>query len=322
MIDKDLALAVLENFNNGFVVNEDMLVKAAESLNFSPREILKEARLRTVITDFLEKKAGDYKNYLALACGISKERLEKIAILQDSLPELVAIEYLRAQNFTPHEKLAQMDDGSSAGQNLQQNPALLQNALLSNDPFGNVMYQPSPTAPAQVPPNEEGNFGQLLNNYDNQDEMQAQQQQLGADQMLQQASQEEMQQQPGMQPTYSKEQIQQALMQADAQGKAKYVMPGGTPEQLERLSTEIAKIEQQTGIPISDPAQLKKVMQGIEKQEKAIIDQAIQANFETGQQEATGPLPGPAGQTQQTPPSQDPSAMQKMAYLMWLVKRK
>lgn len=320
MIDKDLALAILENFNNGFIVNEDMLVKAAESLDFSPREILKEARLRTVITDYLEKRASSnsLKNYLALACGTNSERLEKIAFLQDSTPEFVAISYLQTQNFAPHEKLAQMDDGSSTGQNLQQNPALLQNALLSNDPFGNVMYQPSPTAPAQIPPNEEGNFNQLLDNYENQDQMQAQQQQLGADSMLEQAAQEETQQQPGMQPTYSKEQITQALMQADAQGKAKYVMPGGTPEQLKRLSTEIGKIEQQTGIPISDPAQLKKVMQGIEKQEKAIIDQAIQANFETGQQEMTGPLPSPAGQTQQ----QIPQETQKLAYLMWLTKRK
>lgn len=316
MISKDLALAVFTNFNNGLVVNEDMLVKAAESLNFSPYEILKEARLRSIITDFLEKKAGNYVDYLASACGISKDRLEKIAFLQDTIPEFVAIEFLRTQNFAPHEKLAQIDNGSSTGQNLQQNPALLQNALLSNDPFGNVMYQPSPTAPAQVPPSGGGNLNQLLDNYENQDQMQQQQQQLGADQMLQQASQEEMQQQSGMQPTYSKEQIQQALMQADSQGKAKYVMPGGTPEQLERLSAEIAKIEQQTGIPISDPAQLKKVMQGIEKQEKAIIDQAIQANFETGQQEVTGPLPDPAGQQQIS------QGTQKLAYLMWLVKRK
>jgi hypothetical protein len=252
---------------------------------------------------------------LALACGVSLDRLEKIAKINDLPVELAAIFFLQAQNFAPHEKLAAVDDGSSLGQNLQQNPALLQGALLSNDPFGNVMYQPSPTAAPQVPPDQNGNFQQLLDNYQNQDQIQGQQQQLGADQMLEQAGQEQMQgQQPGIQPSYSKEQIEQALSTADPMGKSKYIFPQGTPEQLQRLSEAVANVEQQVGIPITDPGQLKKLVAGLQKQEKSLLDEAIKTQFEApGGDDVTGPLPG-TGQSTEQP--------QKIASLLRLVRFK
>jgi hypothetical protein len=74
-------------------------------------------------------------------------------------------------------------------------------------------------------------------------------------------------------------------------------MPGGTEDQLQRLSQEIDKVEQLAGIPIKDPAQLQKVMAEIEKADKKVIDEAIKSiSGAGGGEKGYGPLPPPAGQ--------------------------
>jgi len=134
-----------------------------------------------------------------------------------------------------------------------------------------------------------GNLGQLKENYDNKDQIEQEQLELANQQMLAQEGQ-----QPG---SHSKEEIENALMQADSMGKAQFIMPGGTEDQLRRLSQEIDKVEQMAGIPIKAPEQLKKVVAELDKIDAKKIEEAIKslsggATGETGY----GPLPPPAGQ--------------------------
>lgn len=333
-MDKDLAVVVLTEFSSGAKINDYMLEKAAQCIGVDSREVIKEARLKTYITNYLEKNASNslFQDYLSAACGISKDRLEKIAKVYSIPLEKIAITYLQARNFQMDGKIAEFDDGVAGGQNLQQDPNALQQpqlppgALTSQDPFGNTMFQPSPSAPAQVPPSDEGNMGQLMENDQNKEQIEQEQQQLGADQMLQNSQQMEQQGQP-----YSKEQIQQALAAADSMGKAQYIAPNETPEKLQRIAESIDIVEQQTGLKITDPAQLKKILAGHEKKDKAILDSAIAAQFENqgeGAGESTGPLPPPAQENQggaADMAGQDPGGMvgdmSKMAYLLRKIRR-
>jgi len=325
-MDKDLAAAVLNGFSSGAKINDTMLEKAAQCIGVDSREIVKEARLRTYISTYLEKGASSpvFEDYLSAACGVSKGRLEKIAKLYSIPLEKVAITYLQARNFQVDGKIAEFDDGVASGQNLQQDPSALQQpqlppgALTSQDPFGNTMFQPSPSAPAQVPPSEDGNMGQLMENDQNKEQIQAEQEQLGADQMLQQAGQAEMQ--PGATGQYSKEQIQQALSMADSQGKMQYAFPGASEQEMARAIEALDNVEAQTGLKVSDPAQLKKIVGEIQKENKKVIDEAIKAQFGGtgggGPGEATGPLPPPAQENQG-----GATDMSKMAFLLRKVRR-
>jgi ribosomal protein L12E/L44/L45/RPP1/RPP2 len=205
---------------------------------------------------------------------------------------------------------------------LQQDPAALErfqikpHSLTSQDPFGNPLVQPTPQSVPQVPGMQGGNLGQLKENYDNKDQIEQEQLELANQQMLQQEGQ-----QPG---SHSKEEIEAALSQADSMGKAQFIMPGGTEDQLQRLSQEIDKVEQMAGIPIKDPAQLKKVMSEIEKADRKVIDEVIKTISESNAGAATGgsgygPLPPPANSAPQENQSTDVD-MQKLASILRKIK--
>lgn len=309
MIDKDLALTIFTAFDKGEKVSDEMLYKAASTIGLPTQPLIKEAVLKTVASTFIKRAQKFTANdlaYFSSACGYSPSEIIKVALLSDSTPEEVVFTHLSAVNYVPHEKFAEA--GNPQGQALQQDSSLLGNpqlppsALTSQDMMGNLLYQPSPTAPSQVPPSDNGNMEQLVENHNNKDQIQAEQEQAASDQMLQQ----------NPQPQLPKEQIEQALSTADSMAKARYISPGATEEQLARLSQEIDAVEAQAGIAIKDPAQLKKVLQGIEKQEKKLIDEAIKSRTEMvgGQQEQQmGPLPG----TEQNPlASQNPTAAPQM----------
>ena len=310
---RDLAFQILTNFQNGEMVTERQLEKAAQVLQIDPKDILLEARFKTAATKVIKsfdktaKLSKEGLDYFSASCGFTTDQVIKVAALSDTTPEDVVFTYLHYNNFTPHQKLAEDPSmqGAPNDAGLQQDPNLLSqfniepHQLMSQDPFGNPLVQPSASAPAQVPPMSGGNAQQLLDNYQNKDEIEQQQLDLSNQQMLAQEGQ-----QPG---SYSKEQIQQALMQADPMGKAQYIMPGGTEDQLSRLATEIEKVESLAGLPISDPGQLQKVQKAIEKQDKAKIDAAIQQVAESANPAqggagngGTGPLP-PPGQNPHLP---------------------
>lgn len=322
MIDKDLALTIFTAFDKGEKVSDEMLYKAASTIGLPTQPLIKEAVLKTVASTFIKRAQKFTANdlaYFSSACGYSPSEIIKVALLSDSTPEEVVFTHLSAVNYVPHEKFAEA--GNPQGQALQQDPSLLGNpqlppsALTSQDMMGNLLYQPSPTAPSQVPPSDNGNMGQLVDNHNNKDQIQAEQEQAASEQMLQQ----------NPQPQLPKEQIEQALATADSMAKARYISPGATEEQLARLSQEIDAVEAQAGIAIKDPAQLKKVQQGIEKQEKKLIDEAIKSRTEMvgGQQETQmGPLPGTEGNPLANQnPTAAPQMEAKMASLLNIVSK-
>lgn len=318
-MDRDLALAVFRAFQDGERVNDTMLEKAASSLGIEPAYILREARIKTAASN-IDKKANF--DYLSRVCGFSRDRLEKVAHMYDATKEQVLLTYLQGVNFTPYEKIA--EEAPAQGQNLQQDPnalgtpALPPGALTSQDPFGNTMFRPSPTAPNQLPPTDEGNMQQLMENDQNKEQIQAEQAQQGADQMLQQAGQGQQQ--------MPKEQIQQALAQADPEAKMRYAFPGATEQEMARAVEALQMVEEQTGLSVTDEGQLKKIVGEVQKENKKIIDEAIKMQFGgqggAGGGAPTGPLPGSpenpiSGQSQQ-PEQADPSQgaqpdMQKLA---------
>lgn len=329
---RDLAFQILQNFNEGREITEKQLEKAAEFLQIDPKPLLFEARFKTAATKVIKsldktaKLSEEGLNYFSASCGYSPDYMRKVAKLMDTTPEDVIFTTLSYNKYTPHQKLAEVDpttqDMTSVGdQGLQQDPNLLSqfkiepHQLLSQDPFGNPLVQPTSSAPAQVPPMQNGNAEQLLENYQNKDQIEQEQLQLANQQLLAQSGQ-----QPGSVP---KEQVEQALMQASPEEKAQYAMPQGTPDQIQRMSQEIEKIEQMAGIPITDQGQLKKIMNEIVKQDKKIIDDAIKTNFGGEGEQGFGPLPGSqdtsqnlSQQTTQTPSNEQDLGV-KLAKIKW-----
>ena len=306
MLDKDLAFAVFDSFQAGKKIHDTMLEKAAHSIGISSKEILQEAQLKTSATNFLKCAQRMNKQefaYFSSAIGYSPDEIIKVAKLTDSAPEEVIFTYLAATNYKPHEKFAEMAAGEAQGQTLQQDPSLLgnpqlpPNAMTSQDMMGNLMTQPSPTAPQQIPATDNGNMDQLLSNDQNKEQIEAEQQQQAADQMLEQ----------NPQPQPPKEQVEQALMSASPEEKMKYVFPGASPQEMQRAVEALANVEQQTGLTVSDVGQLTKIVQEIKKENKKVIDESIKMQFGAGESEqALGPLPGTPENTSQ-PQGQDPS---------------
>ena len=321
MLDKDLAFAVFDSFQAGKKIHDTMLEKAAHSIGISSKEILQEAQLKTSATNFLKCAQRMNKQefaYFSSAIGYSPDEIIKVAKLTDSAPEEVIFTYLAATNYKPHEKFAEMAAGEAQGQTLQQDPSLLgnpqlpPNAMTSQDMMGNLMTQPTPTAPSQIPATDNGNMEQLLSNDQNKEQIQAEQQQQAADQMLEQ----------NPQPQPPKEQVEQALMSASPEEKMKYVFPGASPQEMQRAVEALSNVEQQTGLTVSDVGQLTKIVQEIKKENKKVIDESIKMQFGAGESEqALGPLPGtpentsqPQGQNMQPSPQQNaPQEIQKIA---------
>ncbi len=299
---RDLAFTIIRNFNDGEKVSQSMLVKAAEYLQLDSNLLLKEAHFKSAATKKIKelsktngKLTEEELKHFSTAVGCTKDHIRKVAQLSDTSPEDVLFTYFRQTGYVPNEKYAQ-DETNIDDVTLQQDPAMLDkfqirpHSLTSQDPFGNPLVQPSPQSVPQVPGMQGGNLGQLKENYDNKDQIEQEQMDLANQQMLAQEGQ-----QPG---SHSKEEIENALMQADSMGKAQFIMPGGTEDQLQRLSQEIDKVEQLAGIPIKDPTQLSKIMAEIEKADKKVIDEAIRSisGASGGGEKGYGPLPPPAGQ--------------------------
>ncbi len=337
MFNNEFAQAVLEKFASGKPVSEALLVKVASESSLNPTEILLDARFRTKLSNYI--KTGGImdkyeRNYYAASAGFDESSIEKIASLSKENFETTVMLALYQNDFDPDTtKIAELGlDGGAPNGVVEQDPDAIQGvspdnipqltnpaAMTSQDSNGQPLTQPQPQSPNQMPEMSQGNGEQLQQNYENRDQIQAQQEQQANEQFLQQ----------NPQPQAPKEQVEASLAQASPEEKAKYISPAATPEQLQRLTEEITKIEQQVGMPVKDPAQLKKIVAGVEKADKKIIDEAIKAQYSgrSGEQ-ATGPLPGtpeaqaqgggqpqgvPQGQTPGQPPMQPPVDTEKVA---------
>lgn len=290
-MDIELATAVISRWNNGFPVSETSLYKAAHFLGENPDLALAEARYYTALDNYLVRggeMTEDEKNHFKLATGAIEhyEDLENFTKVANKyhLPEEEVILRALAQNeFVPYlYKLADEMGGPQQGAAVQQDPSARGEAisqatgnpaaLLSQDWQGQTLYRPTPTAPGQVPPGQNGNMDQLMYQESNKDMIEGQKNQAVKQQMMQQTQQ---QPQGG-----SKEQIQQLYNQMTPEEKAQHATPEAAPEELPEIAQYINQVEQQVGTKITDPAQIKKIYGEMQKAKKKEIDEAIKMQFQ------------------------------------------
>ncbi len=322
-MNRDLAIAVFKRWDDGLPVNERIFYKAASVLVENPDLALAEARYYTILDSYLSRggpMTSIEKNAFCLAYGnvktaSIKTRFDEYALLRTLCENEFIPDLNKLANLSGPPQDADVQQNQDQRQGAVQDPESIQQltgnpaALMDQDWQGNPLYKPTPTAPGQLPPGgqgDSGNMNQLVSNNANKDQIEAQKQQA---MVAQQAEQTKEQPQQG-----SKEQIQMLYNQMTPEQKLQHAAPQVAPEDIQRYAQELSKIEQQTGIKIKDPAQVKKVVGGVEKKEKKIIDEAIKAQFEQNN-EMYGPLPGQEGADMGQGQAQDadPAGTMKMA---------
>lgn len=323
-MDKQLAEAVLLRWSSGLPVSEHNLYKAAEFFGEDPQLALDEARYWTKLDDYLSRGGPmtQYeKDYFKLATGAIEfyedlAGFTKIANKYEIPEEEIILRTLAQNEFVPYLYKLANDVGPQQGAQVQQDPAARGEAisqatgnpaaLMSQDFQGNTLYRPTPTAPGQVPPGQNGNMDQLLYQESNKDMIEGQKNEAVKQQMMQQTQQ---QPQGG-----SKEQIQQLYNQMTPEEKAQHATPEAAPEELPEIAQYINQVEQQVGTKITDPAQIKKIYGEMQKAKKKEIDEAIKMQFQNQADASSagqfGPVPdrlgGGGGAPGGAPPGGDP----------------
>jgi hypothetical protein len=314
-LSHDLALKIAEKAINGEPVNDYMVKSAEISLNVP--NLLLEARFFSNYNYIktAQKLSQSELDYVAHACGSTIDEMDKIAYSRgvDTLELMRDMLVAYGPNF---DKLAEFDSGQPTGQTLNQpnitNPA----AMMGQDAVGNPTVNPGPQSIDQMPPMTQGNMGQLVSNYENRDEIAAQQEQSQAQALMEQTK---AQVQPG-----SKEEMEALYTQLTPEQKVEHAIPGVTPEEAQRYGEEVKKVEEQAGTTIRDAQQIKKVVDSIKKQEKKVIDDIIKQQYSTqqtgfgGQPVQQGPVSPMEGIGQAQPQAQPMDPQQKIARILKL----
>jgi hypothetical protein len=343
-MDRELARAVLQRWEEGLPVAETAMYKAASVLGIDPRLALAEARYYTRLDSYLlEKRAmtRDERKLFSLAAGADPRVMVKSAAAYGLSTDELILEALRQNEWVP--KLANLmaptgQDATQAGppaaqdamQQAQPAPQAPPAAGAPPQPGAAVQQQPqarfkpSPMAPDQVPPSPEGNLDALL---------QTQQQAFG------QGAQENgglpaagMPEPPPPPPTPDQ--------------RVKQVAPDMDDDTAQRYGQQLEQFEQQIGMPVSDPKQMVKFVKEMQKVDGKRIDQGIKAMGEQLEQQQAqelgvgqptvptvnqGPKPGPSTMNPgaaQKPPQQKPpqapvppQATEKVAHVGRLLAR-
>jgi ribosomal protein L12E/L44/L45/RPP1/RPP2 len=345
-MDRELAGAVLQRWQDGLPVAETAFYKAAAVMGMDPAAALEEARFYTHLDSFLMEKRAmtpEERRYFSAAAGVDHRQLVKTASRYRLDEESLILRQLEQRNWVPDLqgifKLAFIaanagpTDGPSMdmeGVGGPQPPAAPEEPEQPGqqgqpgqpgvpDPGAQLqqappeMIQPSPTGPPQMAPSPEGNLDELL-----QQAGQAQ----GADMGGGLPPGGMGAQEPPPPPPTPEERIQQSA-------------PNLPPDAIPRYAQKLTELEQQTGIPVSDPKQITKFVQQLQKADSKIIDQAIktmaeqqkmeaeqqtaqvqqQAQQQRMQQAAAGPPP------QQAQPGQQADALAKVAHAARVMAR-
>ncbi len=314
-MDRDLAIAVFQRWSVGEPVSEVSLVKAASALGANPYDALLEARYYTDLTNYLNRGGGEMNDYekhiFSGATGFHSEDMCKTASAYMLPDEELILAHLSEQNFVPYlpklaEAMAQAgtDPNAQQGEQVQQDPELeaqmqelmAQQQMAQQQQVQAGMVKPTPTAPSQIPPSPSGNSEQLLYNEVNKDQLEQQRQQQMQQQQMQQTQQNPQQ--------GSKEQLQQMYSAMTPEQKIQHAAPQVGQEHRQRYADTLGQVEEAAGLKITDPSQVQKVVKGVEKQDKKIIDEAIKqvTDVQAGAGGAGGggnfgPLPGEPGDT-------------------------
>ena len=318
-MDHELAQAVLARWNDGLPVYEGTLYKAAALMGIDPDLALFEARYYTVLDNALMEKMAGYdfapweKTLLSAAAGFDPRYMEKTASTYGLDHDELIIRALRERDWTPDlEKIAQSAMPPAAPPPQAAPPAAPQgepqNPMMAPpQPGAEVQQQPDareammgggPSASNPVPPSPEGNLDQIL-------QMAQSAQGAGQGGGLPPAGGE--MDQPPSEPPSPEEKIQQ-------------VSPDLPPENVARYAQNLQQIEQQTGIGVTDPQQIQKIVQSGQKQDKKIIDQAIkdmeqqsQLQSSTSMAQKPAPPPGSGASPDEQSGMNSPESIAKVA---------
>lgn len=312
-MDKEVAVAVLDRWDQGEPVSEVNLYKAASALGIDPMAALVEARFYTYLDScLLEKRAMSLgeRAVFSAAAGLSSGIMTKTASAHGFSPDELILEALRDRGFVPNlEKIADlstimqqqqgggqmpppgampppggapppgapMDPSAQAGDAMMAPPD--PNAMMQQQPDARV--KPSPTGPEQTPASPGGNLDELVQ----------QGQQIYGDQAMGNGgTAPQGMPQPAPPPPSPEERIQQ-------------VGPNLDPETVSRYAEQLQRFEDGFQMQIADPKQMVKFVKELQKVDGKKVDQGIKAMGQQLEQEqaqelgvdATPTIDGPGG---------------------------
>ncbi len=293
-MDVTLAGAVFQRWEQGLPVSEASFHKAAAALGVDPDAALTEARFITAFDKYASahrRMTPLEKMYFGLAAGIEDPgELTKTASAYLIDQEHLIRKMLEQRGYSPDlEKIALMPppeamqemmaqqmggdggggqgggDGGGAG---AQDPAAaaqaaaapqgpMQGAQLQQQPAA-ARFKPAPTAPEQVAPGPEGNLDALL---------QEQQQTFGA----------QAEENGGLPPSGAEEPAPAAPTPDE---RIQQVAPGMDPETTSRYAQKLQEFEQDMGMPISDPKQMVKFVQELQKLDGKYVQEGIKQKMQ------------------------------------------
>lgn len=293
-MDIELASQVFKRWSQGHPVSEQQFYKAAEALDLDPDDALLEARFYTCLDHDLKKIASGHvlDNYsiaiYSAAAGYDPRTLTKTAASYAINPLNLVMEKLEENNWVPDLEMLKvalmapaMDDGAAGDQGAQMaDPAAQggggaqqgqpdpsqqgmagpqQGAQVQQDPM--QRFKPSPMAPVQSPPSEQGNMQELAQSARHPEAGGQAGAGMGADpsggSMMSQAGPQDPA--PPMPPDQKLLAVQSNI----------------PPEALNRWAGKFSELEQQVGMSIDDPAQIGKFIAQMQKDDGKMVDEAI-----------------------------------------------
>jgi translation initiation factor IF-2 len=308
-MDLTLAGAVFQRWEQGLPVSEASFHKAAALLDIDPDAALTEARFKSAFSKYASENrrmTPIEKMYFGLAAGIEDpDELTKTASAYLVDQERLICRLLEQRDYLPDfEKIALMPPpeaiqemmaqqmGSEGGAPAEGDPAAgaagaqpdpqaaaaqaaapqgpMQGAQLQQQPQA---FRPSPTAPEQVPPGPMGNMEELL---------QGQQEAFG----------QQAEENGGLPPAGAEEPPPPAPQPEE---RIQQVAPGMDPETTQRYAEKLQEFEQDMGMPISDPKQMVKFVQELQKLDGKYVQEGIKQKMQQWEAEMG------IGQTVDTP---------------------
>lgn len=278
-MDRELAGAVFQRWQEGLPIAETTFCKAASALGVDPNAALLEARFYSVLDNYLlEKRAmtGSERVLFSVAAGFDPTIMVKTASAHGLSSDELVLEALRQQGFRPNlTKLANLsgvggdptvDPNAGMDPNQQQAAQVMgmppqQGMQVQQAPI--ARSQPSPTAPEQIDAMPGGNMDALLQN---------QQQTFGQGAQDNGGMPASGMPEPPPPPPSPEERIQQ-------------VGPNLDPETVSRYAEQLQRFEEGFGMPINDPKQMVKFVKELQKLDGKKIDQGIKAMSQQIEQE-------------------------------------
>lgn len=353
-MDLELASQVFKRWNQGQPVAEQLFYKAASALGLDPDDALLEARFYTCLDHDLKKLAsGQMIDDLSIdlysaAAGFDPQVVVKTASVYSLHPLNLAMERLEENGWVPDLELLKlammapaMDDGAAGDQGASMMDPAAQGgggaqqgqpdpsqqpmagpqagAQVQQDPT--QRFKPSPMAPVQTAPSEQGNMQELAQSARHPEAGAQAGAGLGGDPNA--GGGDSMMSQAGPQDPAPPMPPDQKLLA---------VQSNIPPEALNRWAGKFSELEKQVGMSIDDPAQIGKFIAQMQKDDGKMVDEAIKNMAvqtapvrPTIQQQAMqkqqpqGGAPPPQGG--QPPPQQaapQPQGQEKVARRAWL----